>query len=92
MEEAQRDREILFNNIYTGKLRTITQRFLDESVEVNQIYDNVASIIEGTRGQDLVPGTVIAEIEIAGETFKVWAAKFGKVGVAKNPRFEGHRI
>ena len=84
---AEEKIESLFNETYSGKLAQLTERFLTEAADLNDLSSDIDDAIAGRNPNRFKPGRVLAEIAIGNTRYKLYITKTKKFGFAQRPRF-----
>lgn len=67
--------ENLFNDIYTQKLRVLNRRFVEESVEAQNLSNYVNEIISGITPKKIKEGAIFGEIRVGEREYQIYATR-----------------
>lgn len=67
--------ENLFNDIYTQKLRVLNRRFVEESVEAQNLSNYVNEIISGITPKKIKEGAIFGEIKVGEREYQIYSTR-----------------
>lgn len=90
VDKATRRIESLFNRTYSGKLRELNRRFVEESVDFRNLQSAVSRAVTGLDPGKLRPGSILAEVEVGSRQYNIYITNTQLVGLGLSSRVRGY--